>query len=220
MCGRITFHRSPAELRRMFNLDVTPNLPARYNIAPSADVPVVRLRADGARELVQLRWGLVPFWAKELKVGYKMSNARAETVAEKPSYRDAFKKRRCLVVADGYYEWQGETPKQPWWIRLKSGEPFGFAGLWESWKSPDGETIETTTIITTEPNPYLATIHDRMPVILAPEDHDAWLAPDAPADRLKALLRPYPAEEMTAHKVGRTVNNARNDSPSLIEAVP
>ena len=219
MCGRYSDHLPPDEIARVFRLDTTPNLPARYNVAPTQPVPVVRLSADGRRELVQLRWGLIPAWAKDSSIGNKLINARAETVATKPSFRDAFAKRRCLVITSGFYEWQKTTsPKQPWHITLKDGKPFGFAGLWERWREPtQGEVIETTTIVTGDANELVAPIHNRMPVIIDEADHDVWLDPVTPRERLLALLRRYPADRMHAFPVSTRVNSVRNDEAAVLE---
>ena len=168
-----------------------------------------------------LRWGLIPSWAKDPKIGYQCINAKAETVAEKPSFRSAFKKRRCLVVATGFYEWQvqGRT-KQPMWIGLRSKRPFAFAGLWEHWKPAEEEPLETCTIITTEPNELMRPIHNRMPVILAPVSYDQWLDPTFQhIEPLKALLRPYLSEELTAYPVSTFVNNPRHDAPQCLEPI-
>jgi putative SOS response-associated peptidase YedK len=184
-----------------------PDLTPRYNVAPTQQIGVVRT-ADGQRELSFMQWGLVPRWAKDPKIGSQMINARAETAAEKPAFRDAFRKRRCLVVADGFYEWKktGGKTKQPFYIRMKDHRPFGFAGLWERW----GE-LESCTILTTRPNELCASVHDRMPVILSPNDYDQWLdqqVTDAAA--LQPLLDPYPSDEMAADPVGTHVNSVRN----------
>ena len=168
-----------------------------------------------------LRWGLIPSWAKDPKIGNQCINAKAETVAEKPSFRAAFKKRRCLVVATGFYEWQvqGRT-KQPMWIGLRSKRPFAFAGLWEHWTPAEGEPLVTCTIITTEPNELMRPIHNRMPAILAPTSYDQWLDPAFQhIEPLKALLRPYLSEELTAYPVSTLVNNPRHDAPQCLEAV-
>ncbi len=220
MCGRFTLRTPAHRLAEAFGVDALPNLAPRYNIAPTQDVVAIR-RGDAGRELAMLRWGLIPGWAKDPAIGARMINARAETVAEKPSFRAAFRQRRCLVAADGFYEWRKtaeapKAPKQPYYIRLESGEPFAIAGLWERWRDPAGQTVESCTLITTEANPELAPIHHRMPVILAPADYDAWLEP-ASADALHDLLRPYPGAEMTAIPIGRHVNNVRNDDPRCIE---
>lgn len=219
MCGRFSLHTSGATLAEQFRLPEVPELSPRYNIAPTQDVAVVRHHTEG-RELCLLRWGLVPFWADDPAIGNRIINARAESVAEKPAFRAAFKRRRCLVLADGFYEWQARgrgKRKQPFYIGLQSGEPFAFAGLWEHWEH-NGEVLETCTIITTEPNDLLHPIHNRMPVIVPPEQCDQWLAPTVQqAGPLQAMLQPYPAEAMRAYPVGQKVNNASNDSLQCIE---
>lgn len=196
-----------------------PLFKASYNIAPTQDVVAVRLNSDSLnRECVLLRWGLIPSWAKDAKTGSQCINAKAETVAEKPSFRAAFRKRRCLVIADGFYEWRREGDrKQPMWIGRKDRQLFAFAGLWEYWKPAEGNPLETCTIITTEPNEILAPIHNRMPVILAPVSYDQWLDPATPADPLKALLRPCPGDEFHAFPVSTLVNNPRNNAPQLLD---
>ena len=194
-----------------------PNLPPRYNVAPTQNVPIVRRPKDtDGRELVLARWGLIPSWAKDTKIGYRTINARAETVAEKPSFREAFKRRRCLVVADGFYEWQKQPggKKQPYFISAASDGPLAFAGLWETWKDPEGDRVESCTIIVTEANDLLRPIHDRMPVILQPGDFDPWL--DAPPQDAQTMLKPF-AGDMTLYPVSSRVNNVRNDDPSCIE---
>ena len=224
MCGRFTLRTPAHRLAEAFGVDALPNLAPRYNIAPTQDVVAIR-HADDGRELTMLRWGLIPGWAKDPAIGARMINARAETVAEKPSFRAAFRQRRCLIAADGFYEWRTtaeapKAPKQPYYIRLESDAPFAIAGLWERWRDPAGATIESCTLITTEANPALAPIHHRMPVILAPADYDAWLEPrPASAAALHDLLRPYPGAAMTAFPIGRHVNNVRNDDPACIEAL-
>jgi len=176
-----------------------------------------RKKEGKGRELVNARWGLIPMWAKDEKIGYRTINARADTVAEKPSFRDAYKKRRCLVVANGFFEWQKVgKEKQPYLIRLKGGELFAFAGLWSWWKSPEGEEITSYTIITTEPNELCTKLHNRMPVILAPRDHEQWL--DTGADGA-ALLKPFAANEMEAFPVSKRVGNVRNNDPELLEPI-
>jgi len=199
-----------------------PNFPARYNLAPTQDGPVVRLNPETRqRQMDLLRWGLIPSWAKEAKIGNSLINARAETVATKPAFRNAFAKgRRCLVAADGFYEWKKDEDgtKQPWRITMKSGGPFAFAGLWENWKDPEGNWVRTFTIITTGPNELMERIHNRMPVILHPDNFGHWLGEkDAPADFLLGLLEPYPAEEMTAYPVSTRVNSPKNEGPELIK---
>ena len=220
MCGRFTLRTPAHRLAEAFGVRELPNLPPRYNIAPTQDVVAIRHAADGVgRRLVLLRWGLIPSWAKDLAVGNRMINARAESVTQKPAFRAAFHRRRCLVAADGFYEWQKaqDGKKQPYHIRLKDDAPFAIAGLWERWHAPTQEVVESCTLITTSANDLLMPIHDRMPVILPAADYDAWLDPDPPsADELTALLRPYPSDEMTASPVDRLVNDPRNDAPACI----
>lgn len=219
MCGRYTNSTPPEVFARLFDATIPSlELGPRYNVAPSNDVLACRARSEGGRELTLLHWGLIPSWATDAKIGWHTINARAETVAEKPAYRAAFRRRRCLIAADGFYEWKPGTPKkQPYHIRLKGGAPFAFAGLWEHWER-EGKTVESCTIIVTEANDLVRTIHDRMPVILPPGDYDRWLDPKLqdPA-ALKPLLRPYPADEMEAWPVATLVNSPKNDRPELIE---
>lgn len=189
----------------------------RYNISPTQLLPVLL----DTRKAVFAKWGLLPFWAKDEKAGASMINARKETVAEKPAFRSAFKKRRCLVPADGFYEWKKVGKfKLPHRFIVGDGELFTFAGLWETWKKPDGEELLTYTIITTEPNPLVQPVHDRMPVILPPDKRDAWLDPATSPDTLKSLLVPYPAEAMRAYAVSSAVSSPKNDTPSLIDPLP
>ena len=211
MCGRFVRYSSWAELRQALRLLTVAELPPSHNIAPTQQIFVAR-EHDGQREGVAMRWGLIPSWAKDAKK--PQINARGETVAEKPMFRSAFKKRRCLILADGYYEWKtiGPKQKQPYFLRLKNGEPFTFAGIWETWKG-DGDAIDSCAIITTEANDLSRPIHDRMPVILRGTDADAWLDPDiADAKALVPLLRPFPAGEMAAFPVSSRVNKvSEND---------
>src|SRR5262245_13539832 len=196
MCGRYSITTNVEALRRLFAFLELPNLTPSWNVAPTHSAPGVRLAGGGPRPLAMLRWGLVPFWAKDLKVGASLINARADTTGTKPAFRSAFRERRCLVPADGFYEWKRvDGGKQPYRITMADGDPFAFAGLWESWGSKT-EPVETFAIITTEPNALAATVHDRMPVILDPADFDRWLAEPA-----AELLRPYPAVRMRAYPV-------------------
>jgi putative SOS response-associated peptidase YedK len=224
MCGRFTNRftwRELVELYRITEPYIHPisNLEPRFNFAPMQRGVVVRLDKEGRRQPVIMRWGLVPSWSKDEKSGAAMINAKAETVAEKPAYRAAFKARPCLVVADGFYEWAkvGPKEKQPYFIALKNKTPFAFAGLWEWWRAKDAPNdapgLETFTILTTEPNTLCAPIHNRMPVILAREDWPKWLG--TPEDR-KTLLHSFPAEKMECWPVGQAVGNVRNDRPELI----
>jgi putative SOS response-associated peptidase YedK len=219
MCGRFTLNQPATALARIFHVQQAMDLAAEYNIAPTQMVATVLHKLDSdKREFQQLRWGLIPSWAKDLGIGAKLINARAETVAEKPSFRSAFKHRRCLVLADGFYEWQRQQgKKQPFYFRLQDGQPFAFAGLWETWQSPSNEEITSCTILTTAANELLQPIHDRMPVILEPQDYDLWLDPQVQTPQpLQQLLRPYPAPAMTAYPVSTLVNNARHNSPECI----
>jgi putative SOS response-associated peptidase YedK len=217
MCGRFAFY-SPAEATAaLFGADGSLDIGPRYNIAPTQDIAAVRdTGAEGAgRELVALRWGLVPFWAKDPAIGNGMINARAETVAEKPAFRAAYRRRRCLVLADGFYEWHREgSVKIPYFISLASEDPFAFAGLWERWRNQEtGESLQTATLLTTQANDFLAKLHHRMPVILDAERAERWLAgDDKPVD---SAVRDCP--RLRAWPVDRRVNNARNEGDELIE---
>lgn len=222
MCGRFTLTADPDELRQAFPWLNFPSAPQpRYNIAPTQ--PIAVIPNDSASRLDYYIWGLIPFWAKDPSIGSRMINARAETLAEKPAFRSAFRRRRCLIPASGFYEWRanpGGKTKTPIYIRLKSGLPFAFAGLWERWESPDGSTVLSCTIITTTPNDLLRDIHNRMPVVLSPQAYSLWLDPDEPPlEQLAGLLKPYPAEEMQAYEVSRQVNKPENDSADLITPV-
>ncbi|MCA9916322.1 MAG: SOS response-associated peptidase, partial [Anaerolineales bacterium] len=185
-------------------------------------VAAIRLDKEGERDFTFFHWGLIPSWAKDPTIGSRMINARSETVTEKPSFRTAFKRRRCLIPADGFYEWQKlGSGKQPMFIRPAEGEerPFALAGLWEFWSDPDGGTIQSCTILTTSPNELMAPIHNRMPVIIEPEDFDLWLNPEPDPEQGLHLLRPYPAEKMAAYPVSTVVNNPRNDVPDCIQPI-
>ena len=217
MCGRYTLKTPINVLAEGFEIkeypsSITPN----YNTAPTQEVAAV-VEEDEKRKLEVFHWGLIPSWAKDPGIGNKMINARAETVSEKPSFRSAFKKRRCLILADGFYEWQKtDNGKQPYHIKMADGAPFAFAGLWEIWK--DEEEIRSCTIITTGANDLMDEIHHRMPVILHPEDYDVWLDPDFDEkELLTSLLKPYPADAMEAYPVSRRVNKPSNNEPSVLE---
>lgn len=219
MCGRFTLNQSASALTEVFHVESIPDLADQYNIAPTQMVATVLHNVESnQREFQHLRWGLIPSWAKDPSIGAKLINARAETVAEKPSFRSAFKHRRCLVVADGFYEWQRQQgKKQPFYFRLQDGQPFGFAGLWEKWRSPDQEEIISCTILTTVANELLQPIHERMPVILNPKDYDLWLDPQVQtSEPLHQVLCPYPAPAMTAYPVSTLVNKAQHNSPECI----
>lgn len=216
MCGRYELHTHPAAVALAFGLALPPPLKPRYNIAPMQDVPVIRRGQSGERELAFVRWGLVPRWAKDPSIGAKMINARSETIAEKPSFRTAFRKHRLLLPTDGFYEWkQTPTGKQPIHIGMKDKGLFAFAGLAERWLSPDGEVLDTCTIVTTQANAMLAPMHDRMPVILAPEHYERWL--DVGHTDVADLFAPFPADAMTWYPVSTRVNSVRNDDAQLIE---
>ncbi len=217
MCGRFTIFADPDRLAERFQAALPADgLQPRYNAAPTQYLPVIL--NDGPPAIQLLQWGLVPFWAKDPSIGSRMINARAETLAEKPAFRAALKKRRCLVLADGFYEWQ-KTPtgKQPMRITLDSGEPFAMAGLWETWDAPDGSLLRTFTIVTGEPNELVAAIHNRMPTILLPEHEALWLDNAAEPAIWLDILRSYPAERMAAYPVSRRVNHVANDDPGLVE---
>lgn len=234
MCGRFTQARSWSELVKLYRITEIPtpsNLPPRYNIAPTDPVPVVRAIGSGAeagdgrdaaeepeRELVLVRWGLIPAWAKDMSIGARMINARAESLADKPAFRDAFRRCRCLVVADGFYEWreEGNGRKQPYYIAVAGCAPFAFAGLWEAWAPPGGQRLDSCTIVTTSANEAMAPLHDRMPVILDPAEFDLWLDPAQPLEETQALLRPYPGE-LHVHPVSTRVNSVRNDDAACIQ---
>ena len=219
MCGRFTNQYTWRQLHALYSLSDTlypqSNFPPRYNIAPTQNAFVVRIGADGRRELVELRWGLLPHWAKSPSDGARMINARAETVATSPAYRAPFQSRPCLVVADGFYEWAviGPREKQPYFIRRKDGAPFAFAGLWEPKTIADRDTF---TIITCPANEAVAPIHDRMPLMLAPEDWATWLGTP---DQRKALLKPFPADDIEMWRVSKAVGSPKNDGPELVEPI-
>lgn len=217
MCGRFYLDVPKKILVDHFHIENNPNLQPHFNIAPSQDIAAVR-ETDRGRELAILRWGLIPHWAKEEKTGYSMINARAETVDQKPSFRTAYKRHRCLIPASGFYEWQaGPSGKQPFAIGRKDGEVFAMAGLWELWENPEGRVIESCTIIVTTANEVIKPIHDRMPVILEEDDYETWLDRDTqdPAV-LKPLLRQFPAALMKTYPVSRRVNNPKYDDPDCI----
>ena len=220
MCGRYTLIADLGDLAQRFEFDGSDfSYDPGYNIAPTESVLTVR-NVEG-REAAFMRWGLIPFWAKDPKIGARMINARAETVAEKPAFRNALKRRRCLVLADGYYEWQ-KTPvgKRPYRIILKSGEPFAMAGLWETWKDPQGNVVPSCTIITTEANDFLEPIHNRMPVILPRDAEGVWLDPDVKdSASLTSILAPYSDGALDAYEISTLVNYARNNGPEVIARV-
>ncbi len=217
MCGRFTLRTPAKAIATLFDLEDVPELRPRYNIAPSQPIAAVRQDRSRQREFAMLHWGLIPFWADDPKIGYRTINARAETVATKPSFRAAFKKRRCLVIADGYFEWKKrDGKKQPYFFHLNDDRPFAFAGLWERWEG-DGEEIESCTILVTEANARQKAIHDRMPVILSPQDYDAWLDPDVDGKRVEPLLRPYSHDDLETYRVSTTVNKPQNDVEECVQ---
>ena len=225
MCGRITLSTDKDDLQSRWGFidpsGVLDLIKPRYNIAPSQNSPTLVVKED-RRVLVMMRWGLVPFWAKEASIGYKMINAKSETLTEKPSFRKPFKEKRCLVLADGFYEWEKTDKKNkvPYRFVLKNRQPFAFAGLWDVWKTPEGDTLLSFTIITTRANELMERIHDRMPVILNEKDEAKWLDPEfKDTEKLSSLLQPYPSEQMVAYKVSTIVNSPKNDTPSCIEPV-
>ncbi|HBV85572.1 MAG TPA: hypothetical protein DEF42_02690 [Desulfosporosinus sp.] len=218
MCGRYSFSKFKSNdiIKRFGPVQLEFEFGPRYNIAPSQQVPVV-IHKDGGNHLLGLRWGLIPYWAKDEHLGNKLINARAETLEEKPSFRRSFELKRCLVLADGFYEWRKEGHvKKPFRITLKDGGPFAFAGLWDSWLSPTGQTINTCTVITTTPNELMEPIHNRMPVILQKDTEPLWLRADIPSREVKGLLTPFPAEGMIAYEVSSLVNSPRNDVPECV----
>ena len=224
MCGRFTLRASTSALAEQFGAIADVVFEPRFNVAPSQPIAAVRIRPESKppqRELAPLRWGLIPSWAKDPAIGNRMVNARSESVAEKPAYRAAFRRRRCLVPADGFYEWQRQgKAKQPYFIQMADERPFAMAGLWETWEGPDHTVIESCTILTTEPNPLMEPIHDRMPVILPDDSCSEWLDPDqADPKLLERLLIPFRAEQMKAHPVSTYVNRPGNDGPECIARI-
>jgi len=218
MCGRYTLSTPVEKLAGEFDISgPLPDLPPSYNVAPSQEVAAIVAGGGGERRQELLRWGLIPAWADDSSIGSRMINARSETAAEKPSFRKAFKVRRCLILADGFYEWQKtDDGKQPYHIKMQDDSPFAFAGLWETWKN--GEEVRSATIITTDANDLMKEIHHRMPVILHPEDYAMWLDPDFDEkDPLTTLLKPYPADAMQAYAVSRRVNKPSNNETSVLE---
>ena len=216
MCGRFAFYSPTEATAALFGVSKVPEVKPRYNIAPTQSIAAVRVGADESRELALLRWGLIPFWAKDPSIGNRMINARAETVSEKPSFRAAYRKRRCLVLADGFYEWRKDADgKTPYYISLASGEPFAFAGLWEDWHAKDSdESLQSAAIITTAANDFMSQLHQRMPVVLERDSADRWL--DGDDQLLSDAAESSP--RFRAWPVDRRVNNARNEGEDLVGA--
>jgi putative SOS response-associated peptidase YedK len=220
MCGRFTLRASPAALREWFPLLDVPEMKPRYNIAPTQQVLAIRRQPELERPACAwLRWGLVPHWADDTKIGQRMINARAESTAQKPAFRSPYRRRRCLIPADGFYEWQ-KLNKQPFFIGRRDGKPFAFAGLWDHWDK-SGEPIDSFTILTTDANELMRPLHDRMPVILASSTYDRWLDPNVQDTALlQELLKPYPSDELTAHPVSTLVNSPKNETPACAVPLP
>jgi len=220
VCGRYTLAVSAEELLAEFGIEA-PQFEPRYNVAPQHDVPVIGRNAQGKARFALLRWGLVPGWARSPRDVKGTINARAETLLERPSFREPFLHRRCLVVADGFYEWSRVgAVRQPWRFHLRSGRPFAFAGLWDSWSAEDGEKLFSCAIVTTRANPVVAPVHDRMPVILDRAARDQWLDPATETATLERLLTPLDGASLVGHAVSTLVNSVANDSPDCIEPVP
>ena len=217
MCGRYAITTAPEAIRALFRYLDQPNFPPRYNVAPTQPVPIVRV-VEGKREFALVRWGLIPPWVKDPRAFSLLINARGESVNEKPAFKNAMKRRRCLFPADGFYEWKREGDrKRPYFVRLKSGRPMAFAGLWESWMGPNGEEMETAAIVTTAASRSIAHIHDRMPVIVAPDAFDFWLDPNVDGEMAAAVIAPTPDALLEAYEVSSAVNRTANDSALLLE---
>lgn len=213
MCGRYALHANPDVVALQFGLEAAPQFKASYNVCPGSEILVVRSDRDARRVARQHRWGLIPHWAKDPSIGNKLANARGESLAARPAFRDAFRQWRCLVPASGFYEWHSGAYKQPWYLRPADAELFGLAGITALWNG-----VRSVSLITTAPNTLMQSIHDRMPVIIAPEDYGAWLDPaNHDTDELMNYVRPYPAERMAGWPVSVRVNKPENDEPSLIE---
>lgn len=218
MCGRFVVRSSPEEIRRLLGYEDTPNFPPRYNVAPTQPIAIVRIDR-GKRRFALTRWGLIPSWVKDPKQFALLINARAEGITQKASYRAAMQRRRCLVPADGFYEWQ-KTPggKRPFYVHARNGGPMAFAGLWETWMDATGGEIDTAAIVTCPANAMLAPIHDRMPVVLAPEKYDAWLdTENVDAAAASALLKPAPEDMLQAYEISTRVNSVKNEGAELVE---
>ena len=218
MCGRYVITSSPEAIRALFRYLEQPNFPARYNVAPTQPIPVVRV-AEGKRSFTLMRWGLIPAWVKDPRAFSLIINARGESLSEKPTFRNALRRRRCLVPADGFYEWKtGTAGRQPYFVHPRQAGPIAFAGLWETWMGPNGEEIDTACIVTTVANRTLAPIHDRMPVIIAPEAFDLWLdCARVDEETATTLIAPPPDDLLDAYEISNAVNHTANDQPTLIE---
>jgi putative SOS response-associated peptidase YedK len=218
MCGRYVITSTPDAIRRLFGYLEQPNFPPRYNVAPTQPIPVVHLDGD-QRHFRLMRWGLIPSWVKDPKGFTLLINARAESATEKPAFRNAMKRRRCLIPADGFYEWKPDSArKRPYFIHMKGGAPFAFAGLWETWTGPNGEEMDTAAIVTTDASPDIAHIHHRMPVMLEPDAFQLWLdCANVDAAIAQSLLAPLPPGRLDAHEISTAVNRVANDSSALIE---
>ena len=224
MCGRYVLRSAPRRIREQFGIPDEPGWTERwtprFNLAPQQDAPIVRV-VDGARRLDLLHWGLVPFWADDPGIGHRLINARSETAPDKPAFRAAFKSRRCIVPADGFYEWQQRpSGKQPFYIHRQDGALLAMAGLWEHWTAPTGAVLQSFTILTTEANAAMRALHDRMPVILRSADVESWLDPGSKPEALRGLLRPLGDGELEAYPVSKAVGNVRNDRPELLAPLP
>jgi len=221
MCGRFTVISAPEAMRALFRYPEQPNFPPRYNVAPTQPIAVVRLQ-EAKRQFVLMRWGLLPPWVKDPKAFSLVINARGESVLDKPAFSNAMKRRRCLIPADGFYEWQATGGrKQPYYVRAKSGAPLAFAGLWETWTGPNGEELDTVAIITTTANRTLAAIHARMPVIVPEEAFDLWLnCAEVDAETAAALIAPAPDDLLEAYEISTAVNRVANDNPKVLERLP
>jgi putative SOS response-associated peptidase YedK len=220
MCGRYSITTAPEAMRRLFGYQEQPNFPPRYNVAPTQPIPIVRL-SEGKRQYALVRWGLLPAWVKDPRTFSLLVNARGESVLDKPAFRNAMKRRRCLIPADGFYEWKNEGKlRRPFYVRLKDGAPMALAGLWETWTGPNGEEMETAVIVTTQANCMLSALHDRMPVIVPPAAFDFWLdCSNVDALTAAALFTPTPENSLQVHEVSAAVNKVANDTPELIEPV-
>ena len=217
MCGRYCITSAPEAIRRLFRYAEQPNFPPRYNVAPTQPVPIVRI-AEGQRQFALVRWGLIPAWVKDPKNFALVINARGESVLDRPAFKNAMKRRRCLFPADGFYEWKTEgARKRPYFARQKGGGLLAFAGLWETWTGPNGEEMETAAIVTTQANPEMAQVHHRAPVIVPPEQFDFWLSPGTDAETAAALIAPAPEASMEVYEISSAVNKFANDTPDLLE---